>query len=534
LRGCRTPAGMDDPRCQSIPDELIRQSQEKLRAERPLHILLASAPVEDLQGQPVLEPANDILRGKGHKIGPAGDAQDALNLALAQNGEKWFTAWKGKIDQAVKSHRDLRLDLVAIKGGPMCDRERDFLLSKYFYGLCTKFGEFDMKVCIVLLDSLVELQRWLDNPTMAADLLAEAWGLLKKVEAELTSVRASFERRSQAERNAIQLAEDRLGPESAKRDDVKNAQQRLAKRQAFLQEIDCDAYPEDASLVERDQERVFTATKEFNDHIRDMKEFQRQRARLEERARAQLVLEERLRACRDNLEGFSRMRSVDPGRVPRIKGLIEDLEKAAKDVDQQCEQENKADRREKASRRMEELRVETVVCIRDYMDAEKKTEQQLFEEVCAGVDDVPADKMASFASSLPSAPKFKDGEAIQMFQHVLETEGCSVIGKDVFHKFLRLFYQVVRATVITDALSIQGKVLRRLEVGEILERTHGAQQEETVGVKRMQCRSSKDGKTDAGWVTVAGNQGSAFLKPVSPLLESVKQMASLLGDAGGG
>merc|ERR1712228_667469 len=113
------------------------------------------------------------------------------------------------------------------------------------------------------------------------------------------------------------------------------------------------------------------------------------------------------------------------------------------------------------------------------------------------------------------------------------TEGCSTIGKDVFHKLIRLFYQVVRATVITDALSIQGKVIRRLEVGEIVERTHGAEQEETVGVKRMQCRSSKDGKMDSGWVTVSGNQGSVFLKPVSPLLEGAKQMASLLSDTGG-
>lgn len=200
----------------------------------------------------------------------------------------------------------------------------------------------------------------------------------------------------------------------------------------------------------------------------------------------------------------------------RTSTLRAKLDKALADVASARERTEQV-----AAEALDRLRMQTIGSMRDYMEKEKKTQEDLFEEVCQGGEAGP-EELAAFASKMPTAPEFKDGEALKMFRKVLELEGCESIGKDGFIKFIRLFYQVVRPTVVTDALSINGKVLRRLEVGEILERVGGSQQESSVGVNRANCRTTKDGVV--GWVTECGNQGSAFLKSISSSSDEVKAL----------
>merc|ERR1719478_2122094 len=75
---------------------------------------------------------------------------------------------------------------------------------------------------------------------------------------------------------------------------------------------------------------------------------------------------------------------------------------------------------------------------------------------------------------------------------------------------IRVFYKVVKATVLTDGVSIKSDTVRRLEVGEPLEVLEGPTSDEAADVSRVRCKAAKDGKE--GWVTVAGNQGTVFLE----------------------
>ena len=66
----------------------------------------------------------------------AGDAYDKLNYdVLDPANEAWKTAWKGKTSQAYRMmkriHRNEKIVVVAIKGGPACDWERDELQKNF-------------------------------------------------------------------------------------------------------------------------------------------------------------------------------------------------------------------------------------------------------------------------------------------------------------------------------------------------------------------------------------------------------------------
>jgi len=76
-----------------------------------------------------------------------------------------------------------------------------------------------------------------------------------------------------------------------------------------------------------------------------------------------------------------------------------------------------------------------------------------------------------------------------------------------------IYYKVVKAIVFTDALDLaEGKVVRRGDVGEIIEVLEGPVQDEVNDMTRIRGKSTVDGKVTEGWVTVSGNKGTAFLE----------------------
>ncbi|CAE8584073.1 unnamed protein product [Polarella glacialis] len=91
----------------------------------------------------------------------------------------------------------------------------------------------------------------------------------------------------------------------------------------------------------------------------------------------------------------------------------------------------------------------------------------------------------------------------------------------MLRRLVRLYYKCVKATVLSDEISIKGKTVRRLEVGEVLEALEGPAKEEGAGVQRIKCQAVQD---DAiGWVTLAGNQGTPFLEPGGNFYTCVKE-----------
>jgi len=72
-------------------------------------------------------------------------------------------------------------------------------------------------------------------------------------------------------------------------------------------------------------------------------------------------------------------------------------------------------------------------------------------------------------------------------------------------------FTCVKETHITDALSItDSKTVRKLAKGEMVEVLEFAKKD-AQGIKRVKGKAKEDGAT--GWITVCGNQGTAFLEP---------------------
>merc|ERR1719230_1729016 len=86
---------------------------------------------------------------------------------------------------------------------------------------------------------------------------------------------------------------------------------------------------------------------------------------------------------------------------------------------------------------------------------------------------------------------------------------------------VRMFYKCVKATVMSEEKSIKSKTVRRLELGEVLELLEPATTEEASGVQRVRCQAVQD--QIMGWVTLSGNQGTAFLEPGGNFYQCVKE-----------
>jgi len=202
-----------------------------------------------------------------------------------------------------------------------------------------------------------------------------------------------------------------------------------------------------------------------------------------------------------------RLRSL----AAQLQGQLDKVASAAKSA------KDRSTRKEYTE--LELLRTQVVAAMRDFMNAEDKTGEQLFEHV-AGTDsgEVTSEKFISFAKTLQGL-EIQDASGQKLFSHIAEKQ--SAIGKDKFVEMMRLFYRVVKPTVLTETMSIKSKTLRRLENGEIVEGLEGPKKEDNVSVMRVRCRVVQDGST--GWVTVAGNQGTVFLELGGSSMTCVKE-----------
>merc|ERR1712176_339329 len=129
------------------------------------------------------------------------------------------------------------------------------------------------------------------------------------------------------------------------------------------------------------------------------------------------------------------------------------------------------------------------------------------------------DKFAAFLESLGGDLGIVDGQGDKLFEHIVGEEG--ELNQDLFLELIKLYYKCVKSTVLTETISIKSKTMRRLEVGEVLECLEGPTKEEGANVQRVRCQAVSDDV--AGWVTIAGNQGTPFLEPGGNLYSVVKE-----------
>jgi len=102
------------------------------------------------------------------------------------------------------------------------------------------------------------------------------------------------------------------------------------------------------------------------------------------------------------------------------------------------------------------------------------------------------------------------------------------------------YRKCIKEVAVTPALEVKASTAtRKLELDEMVEVLGQMEQEEATGLLRSRCRTMQDGLE--GWVTINGNQGTAFLKRVAKpyyfckaptlLLESCASSSTQLGSA---
>lgn len=119
------------------------------------------------------------------------------------------------------------------------------------------------------------------------------------------------------------------------------------------------------------------------------------------------------------------------------------------------------------------------------------------------------------SAELPAA------DVARVFAKLLE-EGEASLTREAFDRFTRIYYKVAKETALTDLRSVKSSTAkRRLEVNEVLEVLEGPVREDTQDLLRVRCKACSDGLE--GWATVAGNQGTVFLREGGSLFKVVKE-----------
>jgi len=133
-------------------------------------------------------------------------------------------------------------------------------------------------------------------------------------------------------------------------------------------------------------------------------------------------------------------------------------------------------------------------------DGEKKEEEEKKE----------ADEKKEEEEAAGEKIEISEDELLKVFAH-LDEESIGQISKESFLQLGRRHMKVVKVTAMTTAFGIAGgKALRKLEVNEVVAVIKGPVKSDDMKVARILCKTLKDDLE--GWVSVTGNQGTAFLE----------------------
>lgn len=221
-------------------------------------------------------------------------------------------------------------------------------------------------------------------------------------------------------------------------------------------------------------------------------------------------------------------------RLGRVEGLVGKFESQAT---------------EKDAKEMQDIQEAGLATLRYHQSRKDLSNEALFASVNNG-EAISEDSFREFFKSCEKRPttaeqaeqlkedaeKFKDEKSLataalheklldeagigRLFSRLDEDEDGS-LSKEVFIRCIRRFNKVIKETVMTSDISIKGKTMRRLEVGEVVEILEGPKKDPAVGVERVHAKAMKDGAL--GWVTVLGNQGSSFLEDGGNVFKVLKE-----------
>lgn len=180
------------------------------------------------------------------------------------------------------------------------------------------------------------------------------------------------------------------------------------------------------------------------------------------------------------------------------------LDRAASELEQGQEMVN---RQEVAIVAQDRSKVSKVVW--DHLSSAKLSSDDLFKSLTKDDGGLRKDAFLAFFELCKSDIS---KESLEMLHKHLDEEGKGELSKEVFLRLSKLHFRVMQDCVVTDRRAVKdGKIVRRLEVDEVLQVLEGPVQDDAVSLMRLRGRAMKDGIE--GWVTVKGNSGTVFLEP---------------------
>jgi len=175
----------------------------------------------------------------------------------------------------------------------------------------------------------------------------------------------------------------------------------------------------------------------------------------------------------------------------------------------------RADASKKDSAEVKELAAKALKLLKAHQAEKDLTAAALFDAIDKKkTGSFGPDQFVAFVGGLAKAGEGADAlteeDLTRSFAHFDEEKDGSV-SKASFEAMLLVLMKVVKDVAITQGLPIKdAKSLRRLEVGEIVQALAAPVKEDQTEVQRVKARTMEDGIE--GFITIAGNQGSVFLK----------------------
>jgi len=230
-----------------------------------------------------------------------------------------------------------------------------------------------------------------------------------------------------------------------------------------------------------------------------------------------------------------------------LKGEVRKLQRRMKGLDTRSAKvaawlkKARADAKKKVADELEGIRARALSTIRWYQQLSELKIDALFAEFDANSDgSIDESDFLGFFRKCEERRRSKDAEAEgkdsepgpsaedaqKLFVHLNE-EGEKSIPQEAFMRFIRRYMKVVKGAVMSAGIGIKEKVVRRLEVKEVVEVIEGPIKVEDIGVQRIHAKSMADGAT--GWITLAGNLSSVYLEEGGSVFKCVKE--TILTDA---
>jgi len=155
---------------------------------------------------------------------------------------------------------------------------------------------------------------------------------------------------------------------------------------------------------------------------------------------------------------------------------------------------------------------------RHKMEAGGLSAEALFEELFTGDSAPQVQFVEAFRQPVEGyKAKLPTEEALVAVYRRASTTGddeSADMTKAAFVRMLTSRMKVARKTTLTETLSItKTKVLRHVDVGEIMEVLEGPLKEDSISIERVRVKAEKDGIE--GWITCSGSSGTRFLEKVA-------------------